>query len=126
MLPQPVEKLILAALQAAPGLTDLVGDKIYALKMPTGIILPALTSRRISGTPFLHLRGYQNSKVQLALDVWAMEYGQAREIALEVQKAMFAAPVVNWPDGDEAPVAHDNYYQVTLEYTCIEKGGFEK
>jgi hypothetical protein len=51
MGPQPVEKLILPVLQNWPGLVDLVGQKIYAHKLPAEIDLPALTYRRISGIP---------------------------------------------------------------------------
>ena len=127
MEPQPVEMLILAALQASPGLISLVGENIYAHKLPTGINLPALTYRRISGTPANHLRGYQTSIVKMAFDVWAMdkEYSQAMEIALEVQKSMSIAPVVNWLEMDQE-MSFDNYYRITLEYSCQEKGGFEK
>ena len=127
MEPQPIEKLIFAALQASPGLISLVGENIYAHKLPDGINLPALTYRRISGTPVHHLRGYQTSMVRMAFDVWTMdkEYAQAKEIALEVQKAMSIAQMVNWLEMDQE-MPFDNYYRITLEYSCQEKGGFEK
>jgi len=134
MLPQPVEKLILAALNASPGLIRLVDENIHAHKMPQRDdrvnkngkkSLPAITYRRISSVPVRHLRGYQTSMVRLALDVWASDYGQAKETALEVQKAMFVAPVVNWLEIDQE-MASEPYFWITLEYTCQEKGGFEK
>jgi hypothetical protein len=63
--------------------------------------------------------------VRLAVDVWAPEYEQAKDIALAVQGAMAAAPVVNWFEMDQETV-EDNYFQIILEYTCQQKGGFEK
>jgi hypothetical protein len=61
----------------------------------------------------------------MAFDAWAQEYGQAKAIALEVQRVMFLDPVKNWPDANNEG-AFDNYFRVTVEYTCQQKGGFEK
>ena len=125
MLPQPVEKIILPALQAAPGLTKLVGQRIYAHELPPGFELPALIYRRISGEPDLTLRGHQTSMVRMAFDAWAMEYALAKDIALEVQKALSAAPLPIWPEINHE-LSFNGRYRVTFEYTCQEKGGFEK
>lgn len=125
MVPQAVEKLILPALLAAPGVTDLVGKQIYAHKLPAGIDLPALTFRRITGIPARHLRGHSTELVKLAVDVWAEDYGQGKVIALEVQRAMFTAPVTNWFEQD-SEMGFENYFRITLEYTCQQNGGFER
>ena len=123
MEPQPVEKLILPALQSWPGLSKLVGEKIYAEAIPAGIKLPALTYS-VSETPNMRLSGYQDSMVGLTIDVWAQGVSDAEGVALEVQKAMGAAPVVKWFVRRHR-MPFENHYRITLEYTCQQKGGFE-
>lgn len=45
------EKIIMALLEAAPGVTTLVASRIYALTRPEGDVLPALVFTLISDTP---------------------------------------------------------------------------
>lgn len=125
MDPRPVEKEIAAALLAAPGLAARVEGKIYGGRIPQGTQLPCVSFHRISGRPLAHLLGYQASLVRVQIDIWAKEYGQANEIALEVGRAMNQAWFANWP-AESRDSSEEHYFRVSLEFTCKQSGGFLK
>lgn len=127
MEPQPVEIQVFQALKDWPGLAALVGGNIFAVMAPQKAKLPYLTYFRVSGIPIAHQLGHNSSLVRMQIDVWAKEYGTAKQIALEVCRAMNEATkrgdLINTLEEDQDDF-DEAYFRVCLEFRCQQKGGF--
>lgn len=81
-------------------LTALVGNRVYALRLPQQPMLPAVRYRRISRRP-VHIKVGVNEplvSLRVQFDVVASSYGSLEEVAGVLKSALYAykntAPVV--------------------------------
>ena len=76
------EAVLLRTLQDDPGLSELVGNKVFALVIPQGPKLPCITFQRLGGMPANTLSGHSGlEEIDLRIDVWARRYGEAKAVA---------------------------------------------
>jgi hypothetical protein len=69
-----VGSAIVAQLAADPGVAALVGDRVYQLQLPQGVILPAVRVQLIDDPAGYHLRGPLGlSEARVQTDVYAAE-----------------------------------------------------
>ncbi len=115
------ETVLLRTLQADPGLSALVGDKVFALFIPAGTRLPCVTFQRIGGMPANTLSGASGlEEIDLLIDVWGRRYDEAKAVAKAVRAAMpangprFGARLIEDQDLYEDGT---NYFRVSMEYT---------
>ena len=114
------EIILLRTLKADPGLSELVGNNVFALFIPQGTKLPCITFQRIGGSPANTLSGASGLEdLDLQIDVWAKNYGEAKAIAKAVRAAMppngevFGAHLIEDQDLYEDGT---NYFRVSMEY----------
>lgn len=115
------EIVLLRTLQDNAELNKLVGDKVFALVIPQGTKLPCVTFQRLGGRPANTLAGASGlEEIDLQIDVWARNYGEAKAIAKAVRAAMppsgdvFGAHLIEDQDLYENGT---NYFRVSMEYT---------
>lgn len=114
------EAVLLRTLQDDPGLSELVGNKVFALVIPQGTKLPCITFQRLGGMPANTLSGHSGLEgIDLRIDVWARRYGEAKAVAKAVRAAMpangaaFGAHLIEDEDLYEDGT---NYFRVGMEY----------
>ncbi len=114
------EAVLLRTLQDDPGLSELVGNKVFALVIPQGTKLPCITFQRLGGMPANTLSGHSGlEEIDLRIDVWARRYGEAKAVAKAVRAAMpangaaFGAHLIEDEDLYEDGT---NYFRVGMEY----------
>lgn len=114
------EIVLLRTLLDDAGLSALVGSKVFALVIPQGTKLPCITFQRIGGSPANTLSGASGlEEIDLQIDVWAKNYGEAKAIAKAVRAAMppggdvFGAHLIEDQDLYEDGT---NYFRVSMEY----------
>lgn len=115
------EAVLLRTLQDDPGLSELVGNKVFALVIPQGTKLPCITFQRLGGMPANTLSGHSGlEEIDLRIDVWARRYGEAKAVAKAVRAAMpangaaFGAHLIEDEDLYEDGTS---YFRVSMEYT---------
>ena len=116
------EQALLAALEAGEDLASLVGEKIFALLIPEGTLLPCVTFQRISGIPANTLDGHSGlERISVQIDAWGRNYAEAKSVAKAVRAAMpakgavFGAHLLKDADYYENGT---NYYRISMEYAC--------
>lgn len=87
-----LEEGLVAYLKTVPGLTTLIGARIYAFRIPQEETLPCLTYQRIS-TPRYHSHdtsgtGNNLSHPRVQFDAWATTYSEAKTITDELRAAL--------------------------------------
>lgn len=114
------EIILLRTLKADPGLSELVGNNVFALIIPQGTKLPCITFQRIGGMPANTLSGHSGlEEIDLQIDVWARDYDEAKAIAKAVRAAMppsgprFSAHLIEDQDLYEDGT---NYFRVNMEF----------
>lgn len=114
------EIVLLRTLKADPGLSELVDNKVFALVIPSGTCLPCVTFQRLGGMPANTLAGASGlEEIDLQIDVWAKNYGEAKTIAKAVRAAMppsgprFSAHLIEDQDLYENGT---NYFRVNMEF----------
>lgn len=114
------EIILLRTLKADPGLSELVGNNVFALIIPQGTKLPCITFQRIGGMPANTLSGHSGlEEIDLQIDVWARDYDEAKAIAKAVRAAMpssgprFSAHLIEDQDLYEDGT---NYFRVSMEF----------
>ena len=114
------EAVLLRTLQDDPGLSELVGNKVFALVIPQGTKLPCITFQRLGGMPANTLSGHSGlEEIDLRIDVWARRYGEAKAVAKAVRATMpangaaFGAHLIEDEDLYEDGT---NYFRVGMEY----------
>lgn len=115
------EKELFLILRNSPELKTLVEDKIFALFIPIGTKLPCITYQRTGGEPALVISGFSGlEKIELQIDVWARDYGEAKKLAQAVRKVM----PVKKPFGSRLEQDHDSYdpksqyYRISMDWVC--------
>ena len=82
-----MEAKLMTYILGTTAISDLVGARMYPLKMPQSPTLPLLVYQRISG-PREHdadgAAGLANPRIQI--DAWAITYGGAKALATVVRK----------------------------------------
>lgn len=116
------EKVLFSTLKQGAELAQLVGDKIYALRIPNGTYLPCVTFQRVSGMPANTLQGHSGlEEINLQVDAWGRTYEEAKHVAKAVRAAMpatgsvFGAHLNTDADFYEDGV---NYYRISMDFTC--------
>ena len=114
------EIVLLRTLKDAPGLSELIGNKAFALVIPQGTKLPCVTFQRLGGRPANTLSGASGlEEIDLQIDVWARDYDEAKAIAKAVRAAMpsscprFSAHLIEDQDLYEDGT---NYFRVSMEF----------
>ena len=114
------EIVLLRTLKADLGLSELIGNKVFALVIPQGTKLPCITFQRIGGMPANTLSGHSGlEEIDLQIDVWARDYDEAKAIAKAVRAAMppsgprFSAHLIEDQDLYEDGT---NYFRVSMEF----------
>ena len=83
------ETALLRTLREDAGLSALVGNKVFPLAIPAGNYLPCVTFQRIGGMPANTLSGHSGlEEIDLQIDVYAKNYGEAKAVAKAVRAAM--------------------------------------
>lgn len=94
-----------ARLAGFPGLTDLVGTKVYAPSLPQGDQLPAVTYHLVDGTREQGMTGdHGMAHPRFQVDCWAETYAAVKAIADQVRLAL-----ERWSDGTTTPVILDSF-----------------
>lgn len=113
---------IVAILNAAAGVTAIVGSRITPMVRPQDLTLPAVTMQRISMIPSNSMQG--NASLDIArvqIDCWDATYAGARAAATAVRAAMDAASILMDSEQDvqfiEEPPA--GVYRIIQEYTVF-------
>jgi hypothetical protein len=85
-----VEEALFAYLRAHPGLAALVGSRIYPLKLPQNVTLPAVAYQRISTSWRYALGGSgpRLTQVRFQISCWAEKYETAKAVASQVRGAL--------------------------------------
>lgn len=80
-----IQEALRKKLLAHTPLSDLVGERIYILKLPQNPVLPAITYFRVS-SPRHHDINVSFARFQF--DSWALSYNEVRDVAKEIRKAI--------------------------------------
>ena len=114
------ETALLRTLREDAGLSALVGNKVFPLAIPDGNYLPCVTFQRIGGMPANTLSGHSGlEEIDLQIDVYAKNYGEAKAVAKAVRAAMppsgdvFGAHLIEDQDLYEDGT---NYFRVSMEF----------
>lgn len=114
------EIVLLRTLREGARVSALVGNKVFALVIPQGTKLPCITFQRIGGMPANTLSGASGlEEIDLQIDVWARDYGEAKATAKAVRAAMppsgprFSAHLIEDQDLYEDGT---NYFRVSMEF----------
>lgn len=84
-----VETNLFNRLITFPGLINLIGDRVYPVKMPQNAKLPVLTFQRISGfRVFAMDKGSGLASPRFQIDAWAENYDDVKAIAEQVRLAL--------------------------------------
>jgi hypothetical protein len=104
-----VESAVRAVLVADPGVGALVGGRVYQLKLPQGVTLPAVRVQLIDNPAAYHLRGADAlSAARVQTDVYAAETsgGDPYRVAESVADAVDAALSGKKLDVGSPPARH--------------------
>lgn len=84
------EKAIVALLNAAPGVTALVGTRIYPPPLPQAVALPAIAVKHISTVdlPTLDAAAYGLAQSRIEVEVIAKTYAAQKDLLDEVRSAI--------------------------------------
>lgn len=86
-----IEEDIFTALSGFAGLSALVSDRIYPLRLPQGGSLPAIVYTRVSGERVNNLDGENIQNPRYQVDCWAENYAGAKAAAAQVELAFAAS-----------------------------------
>ena len=110
----------LNTLLADQGLHDVVGEKVFMMRVPNGVKLPIVVCWRISGTPANVLSGHSGlERVLMQVDCLGRTYEECKSVAKAVRKAVPPTGPV-WgahllQDKDQY-IKETNHYRVCMEY----------
>ena len=114
------EKDFLETLLADDGLRDIVGEKVFMMRVPNGIKLPIVVCWRISGTPANTLSGYSGlERILMQVDCLGMTYEECKEVAKAVRKAVpctGSAWGAHLLEDKDQYIKETNHYRVVMEY----------
>jgi hypothetical protein len=80
---------LVALLNATPGLTAIVGNRIYPVQLPDETTsFPALTYQIVSGLPEWSLDRSKYNEKRVQFDAWAYVYGDCKAILKQLEYAL--------------------------------------
>lgn len=84
-----MQEAIVQILEGTPPLTALVSSRIYPLRLPHGVDLPALTYRLVSAPRDQTQDGPSGlTMARVQVSAWATDYDQAKAIATAVRQGV--------------------------------------
>lgn len=114
------EKEFLETLLADQDLRDIVGEKVFMMRVPNGIKLPIVVCWRISGTPANTLSGYSGlERIVMQVDCLGRTYEECKEVAKAVRKAVpctGSAWGAHLLEDKDQYIKETNHYRVVMEY----------
>lgn len=115
-----IEERLVAALEAAPDVAALVGDRIYPHVHEQGAGFPSLTYFRVSTATEATLDGQGPDRPRMQIDCWAWGYLEARRLAKAVRLAMNGLGALCEGDRDDLDET-SGLRRVILEFTIREE-----
>jgi hypothetical protein len=83
------EEVLVARLKATPGVTALVGTRVYPMEAPQGAPTPWIVYQRVSTNPFGVLRGSSGlDDPRVQFNAWADTYSTAYAVAIQVRQSL--------------------------------------
>lgn len=81
-----IETAIYTAITSDSGLSAIVGTRVYQVKMPDNVTMPAISYQTLSGTVVESFTGFSNlSSPIISLDCWAKSAGVAKDMATKLR-----------------------------------------
>ena len=123
--PVYIEQEIAKALKQSGKVKAICRGRIYSVKIPQGVKFPVVAYQRIYTRPDMTLRGYSSETVVIQVNSFALDYDEAKQLAMAVREVLAKAPLHG-----EFETEHDTYnddsgvYCVTAEYAFQQSGGF--
>jgi hypothetical protein len=71
-----------------PAISALIGDRVYPVRLPQGVTLPAVTYQRVAGGEDLTHSGAGPARALVQVDCWANGYDAALTLAAAVRAAL--------------------------------------
>ena len=76
-----------------------VGNRVYPMVLPLGVIMPAITYSIVSVMRYRTLSGFSNLiRPRLQLSIWGESYQQAYELEEVVLALLEGNPAIQWAD----------------------------
>lgn len=92
-------------LTANAGVAALVGPRVYPVRLPTNVTLPAVSYQRISSTRLHSHQGASGlAHPRLQVDCWGRSYSSARGVATAVRKALDGYRGAFGGGGNQVPI----------------------
>jgi hypothetical protein len=114
---------VVAILNAAAGVTVLVGTRITPMVRPQDLTLPAITMQRISMVPSNSLQGNAGLDIaRVQVDCWGATYTDARSLATAARAAMDAAASILMDSEQDVQFIEEppnGIYRIIQEYTVF-------
>lgn len=83
------EERLFSALSSAPGVTALIGDRLYPMVMPEGAKLPVVVYQLISGPRVHSLTGQSGlATVRIQITTWAGSYIEGKNVTEAIRLAL--------------------------------------
>ena len=96
-----------AQLTATTAVTDIVGQRVYPIKVTQGTALPHITYQVISDVSINHAAGAtETNNTRIQVDCWAATYDVGRTLAKAVKDAL-----KNWTDLAGDPAISSCHYE---------------
>ena len=110
----------LKTLLADEALRDVVGEKVFMMRVPNGIMLPIVVCWRLSGEPANVLSGYSGlERIEMQVDCLGRTYEECKRVAKAVRKAVPATGPV-WGahllEDEDQYIKETNHYRVCMRY----------
>lgn len=122
--PKYIEQRIIAALKAAPEVSALCCGRVFPLRIPQGVKLPAVVVQRTYSSPDYTLAGYSSESAVLMVNSFSLIWEKAKELALAVRGAMAAEKAILRNETDVHEHNNDAFC-ISAEYVCQQSGGFD-
>ena len=112
----------LETLLADEDLRDLVGEKVFMMRVPNGVQLPVVVCWRISGEPANVLSGHSGlERIEMQVDCLGRTYEECKAVAKAVRKAVPpTGPVwgAHLMQDRDLYIKETNHYRVCMEYAA--------
>ena len=84
-----IEQDLRTYLLAQAPVSALIGTRIFPLRLPQGVTLPAVTYQRISGVPVISHDGASDlARARIQVDCWAASYAAMAGLAMAIRTAL--------------------------------------
>lgn len=111
-----IEQALFNRLSTFAGLMALIDTRVFPVRLPQGVILPAATYSRVSGPVIRTMQGGANPNPVFQVDCWAETYLAAKSVAGQVRDAL---------DGFTGTLGGDSGVSVQCIYVTGEHDEYE-